>query len=176
VIGDGSNWQTDQIAVKSTSDGNHRARIDRFIASWKDNVMAKELVDLRQLNWRILFATFMILVVCTIGFILMDSVLYESSAHSKINLVNGSQLFRVDLFRSLFLIHSLVLADISNQTSEAASIQSRLNIISQEFAAAHLQSFQQAASANVGELYKSPAWQLFSPTGSSIRFVFVGSF
>ncbi len=167
TIGDEDNKNADQTAVKSTSsssDGNHRARIDRFMASWKDVVMAKELEDLQQLNWRIFFATFMILVVCTIGFALMDSVLYESTAHTNINQVNGSQLFRVNLFRSLFLIHSLVLADNSNKTVEAASIQSLLNTISQEFAAAHLQSFQKAA-ANVGDLYKSQEWQLFSPTG-----------
>uniref|UniRef100_A0A7S0MTS2 TmcB/TmcC TPR repeats domain-containing protein n=1 Tax=Cryptomonas curvata TaxID=233186 RepID=A0A7S0MTS2_9CRYP len=167
AIGDEENRQADQTAVKSTSsssDGNHRARIDRFIASWKDVIMAKELADLRRLNWRILFATLMILVVCTIGFVLMDSVLYESTAHANIDLVDGSQLFRVNLFQSLFLIHSLVLADISNNTVEAASIQSHLNIISQGFAAAHLQSFQKA-TADVGDLYKSQTWQLFSPTG-----------
>eukprot|EP00291_Cryptomonas_curvata_P028560 CAMPEP_0172209152 /NCGR_PEP_ID=MMETSP1050-20130122/34929_1 /TAXON_ID=233186 /ORGANISM="Cryptomonas curvata, Strain CCAP979/52" /LENGTH=1033 /DNA_ID=CAMNT_0012888943 /DNA_START=216 /DNA_END=3314 /DNA_ORIENTATION=+ len=168
AIGDEENRQADQTAVKSTSsssDGNHRARIDRFIASWKDVIMAKELADLRRLNWRILFATLMILVVCTIGFVLMDSVLYESTAHANIDLVDGSQLFRVNLFQSLFLIHSLVLADISNNTVEAASIQSHLNIISQGFAAAHLQSFQKA-TADVGDLYKSQTWQLFSPTAA----------
>ena len=138
--------------------------MDRFFASWKDSVMSRELGELRKLHWRIFNATLSILIFCTIGFSLTDSMLYESSAHASINLVNGSQIFRVDLFKSLYLMRSLVIADITNKSDSAMVLQSRLNNISREFAVAHLQNFQQAPTAVV-DFYNSQRWQLFFPKG-----------
>ena len=154
-------------AVKSTtssSEGSTRARMDRYMASWKDTVMGKELSDLRKLHRRIFYATLLILVFCTIGFSLTDSMLYESSAHASMNLVNGSQLFRVDLFQSLYLTRSLMLAYATGDTAIALSLQSRLNNISREFSVAHLRNFQQAPAAVV-QFYNLQRWQIYSPLG-----------
>ena len=141
--------------------------MDRFMASWKDTVMGKELSELRRLHWRIFNATLLILVFCTIGFSLTDSLLYESTAHASINLVNGSQLFRVDLFKSMYLIRSLMLAEYRNESGSVQILKSRLNNISREFAIAHLQNFEQAPQAVV-DFYDSPSWQLFTPEGKII--------
>mmetsp|Transcript_88598 Transcript_88598/g.235788 ORF Transcript_88598/g.235788 Transcript_88598/m.235788 type:complete len:780 (+) Transcript_88598:387-2726(+) len=154
------------VAAKSTSssEGTTRAKMDRFFASWRESVMGRELRKLKTLHWRIFNATLLIILVCTVGFVLTDSMLYEQWAHASINLVVGAQIFRVDLMDALYSIRSLFLAGTLDPKS-VPGYGARLDAIAQRFASEHLKNFQDAPAAVVG-YYNAMKWQAVFPFGS----------
>eukprot|EP00291_Cryptomonas_curvata_P022650 CAMPEP_0172161856 /NCGR_PEP_ID=MMETSP1050-20130122/6348_1 /TAXON_ID=233186 /ORGANISM="Cryptomonas curvata, Strain CCAP979/52" /LENGTH=979 /DNA_ID=CAMNT_0012831781 /DNA_START=1741 /DNA_END=4680 /DNA_ORIENTATION=- len=150
-------------STTSSSDGSVRSRMTRFFASWKDEIMGKELADLRRMHWGIFFATALIVACSTIGFSLTDSLLYESTAHANLDLIDRARPFRLDLIRSLFLARNLVMADIKNDTTILSTVKSQLNDISLEFSSAHLENFQ-LAPPSIIELYADEKWRIEVPT------------
>mmetsp|Transcript_17439 Transcript_17439/g.48149 ORF Transcript_17439/g.48149 Transcript_17439/m.48149 type:complete len:1292 (-) Transcript_17439:986-4861(-) len=162
--GDGGNGGVAKSTASSSElDGTGR-KMDRFFASWRESVMSRELGGLRALDWRIFNATLLILIVCTVGFSLTDSMLYEQTAHESINLIIGAQVFRVDLMDALFSVRSLFLAG-SQDPSSLYKYRARLDGISQSFANAHVQNFQAAPDAIVS-FYNSPEWNVVSPSST----------
>jgi hypothetical protein len=151
-------------STTSSSDGSVRSRMARFFASWKNDIMGRELADLKRMHWRIFLATFLIIACSTIAFSLTDSLLYESTAQANLDLIDRARQFRLDLIRSLFLVRNLVMAEIKNDTTTLSTVRSQLNEISLEFASAHLENFEFAPS-NVLELYADEKWRIEFATG-----------
>jgi hypothetical protein len=151
-------------STTSSSDGTVRSRMTRFFASWKNEIMGRELADLRRMHWGIFFATALIVACSTIAFSLTDSLLYESTAKANLDLIDRARPFRIDLIRALFLVRNLVMADIKNDTNMLSTTQSQLNEISLEFSSAHLENFEYAPPSII-ELYGERKWRIEVPTG-----------
>jgi len=151
-------------STTSSSDGSVRSRMTRFFASWKNDIMGRELADLQRMHWRIFLAASLIAACSTIAFGLTDSLLYESIAKANLDLIDRARPFRLDLIRSLFLVRNLVMAEIKNDTTTLSTVRSQLNEISLEFSSAHLENFELAPS-NILELYGDEKWRIEFPTG-----------
>jgi hypothetical protein len=164
---DGMDEKIEENPAKSTtssSDGSVRSRMTRFFASWKNDIMGRELADLQRMHWGIFFATALIVACSTFAFSLTDSLLYESTAKANLDLIDRARPFRVDLIRSLFLVRNLVMAEIKNDTTTLSTVRSQLNEISLEFSSAHLENFE-LAPPRILEFYGDEKWRIEFPTG-----------
>ncbi len=155
-------------STTSSSDGTVRSRMTRFFASWKNEIMGRELADLRLMHWRIFLATALIVACSTIAFSLADSLLYESTAQANLDLIDRARTFRIDLIRALFLVRNLVMAEIKNDTAVLSTLRFQLNEISLEFSSAHLENFE-FAPPNIIDFYRDEKWRIEIPTGINHR-------
>ena len=167
-----ANEQKDDIelgtAKSGTSTSNEstvRTRAERYFETWRESIMAQDLSDLHVLRWRILFSVLLIVVFSSVCFCLIDVVLFGSVAQAVIDLDRKARDFRPDIVDSNFLLRSMFLSAIKEESESSDSLRAMLAELATSFSSQHLENFQSAPSG-LNSFYQNPIWTLYLPIGA----------
>jgi hypothetical protein len=154
---------TAKSVTSSTCEGGLRDRMERYFATWKENIMGYELAALTHLHWRIYLATVLVVLFCTLGFALTDAVLY-AQVLGYLKLVDKAQTFRPGAVQVLFLQRSLYLAYQFRDEAAIADAQFALRDFAREEVQTHVLNYV-AATPTIEQMYDSDIWNIYYPIG-----------
>ena len=116
--------------------------MDRYVASWRDGIMAHDRQALRNLHRRIFCAIALVVLVSTIGFCLTDLVLYGTVATSTLGLLAKAGDFRPDSANFIFTIRSMFLAAQAGDETVLEQLRISLADLATSNGAQHVQNFE----------------------------------
>ena len=155
---------TAKSGTSGSSESNARVRAERYFETWRDTIMDHDLSVLRALQWRIVFSVLLIVLFSTLGFFLIDRLLFGSVAETVINLDRKARDFRPDIVDSVYTARSMFLSAAQGQRAPSDALREYLSEISTSVAQQHLDNYQHSP-AGLGGYYQDPRWNLYEPIG-----------
>ncbi|KAJ1484657.1 hypothetical protein T484DRAFT_2494081 [Baffinella frigidus] len=138
-----------------SSENDARSNNFKFMQSWRSDIVGMEFATLRALQTRVMVCVFFILIISSVGFIMMDLVLFSAAAQENVRLIDASGLFRALAVNSVFWLRTLMMAAHSGNSAAAATVTLNNDVAMQKLMKDHAKNFKLINAEDVETFYHS---------------------